>query len=330
MKNETRVYDIQTNHSGERLDRFLLNATEGMSRTYLQRLIRNGDATINGKVAKQPSYALRDGDRVCLTLPPPRPLETLQPERIPLDILHEDSDLIVLNKPAGMLVHPANGVNIGTLVNALLAHCRTDLSGIGGVERPGIVHRLDKDTSGVLVVAKTDVVHRGLSAQFEQHSITRRYVAIVCGTSAKATGTIDARIARSRRDRRRMTTVETGGRHAVTHYEVLETYAQFALVQLTLETGRLHQIRVHLQHIGHPVVGDAIYGGEQRALNDADTTELKHALAQLKRQALHARVLGFEHPVTGEYLTFSAPMPKDMQRVVNALRMQANGSKTRD
>ena len=228
--------------------------------------------------------------------------------------------MIVLNKPAGMLVHPANSVNVGTLVNALLAHCPTDLSGIGGVERPGIVHRLDKDTSGVLVVAKTDVVHRGLSVQFEQHSITRHYVAVVCGAPAKTTGTIDARIARSRRDRRRMTTVETAGRHAVTHYQVLETYAKFALVQLTLETGRLHQIRVHLQHIGHPVVGDAIYGGEQRALNDADTTQLKHALAQLKRQALHARVLGFEHPVTGENLTFSAPMPKDMQCLVDALR----------
>ena len=324
MKNETRVYDIQTNQSGERLDRFLLNATDGVSRTYLQRLIRDGNVTINGKVAKQPSYALRDGDRVYLTLPPPRPLETLQPERIPLDILHEDRHLIVLNKPPGMLVHPANGVNVGTLVNALLAHCRTDLSGIGGVERPGIVHRLDKDTSGVLVVAKTDVVHRGLSVQFEKHSIARQYVAIVCGASAKATGTIDARVARSRRDRRRMTTVETGGRHAVTHYEVLEVYPKFALVQLTLETGRLHQIRVHLQHIGHPVVGDAIYGGEQRALNDADTTQLKHALAHLKRQALHARVLGFEHPTTGENLTFSAPMPKDMQRVIDALRTNQN------
>ncbi|MCY3742086.1 MAG: RluA family pseudouridine synthase [Candidatus Poribacteria bacterium] len=320
MKYETTVYHIKKEHSGTRLDRFLLHATEAMSRTYLQRLIRDGDVTVNDKVAKQPSYLLRDGDRVCLTLPPPRPLDTVAPESIPLDILHEDSHLIVLNKPAGMLVHPANGVNVGTLVNALLAHC-TDLSGIGGIERPGIVHRLDKDTSGILVVAKTDVVHRGLSVQFEQHSITKQYVAVVCGIPAKTTGTIDARIARSRRDRRRMTVVETGGRHAVTHYEVLERYPKFALVQLTLETGRLHQIRVHLQHIGHPVAGDAVYGGEQRARNDADTAALKQTLAQLKRQALHARLLGFEHPATSENLTFSAPMPKDMQRVVNALRM---------
>ena len=322
MKNETTVYHIGKEHSGTRLDRFLISVTEEMSRTYLQRLIRDGDVTVNDKVTKQPSYLLRDGDRVCLTLPPPRPLDTVAPENIPLDILHEDNHLLVLNKPAGMLVHPANNVNDGTLVNALLAHC-TDLSGIGGVERPGIVHRLDKDTSGILVVAKTDVVHRGLSTQFERHSITRQYVAVVCGTPAEAAGTIDARIARSRRDRRRMTTVETGGRHAVTHYEVLERYPQFARVQLTLETGRLHQIRVHLQHIGHPVAGDAVYGGEQRALNDADSSEVKQALAKLKRQALHARTLGFENPVTDQHLTFSAPMPTDMQRLIDALRKEA-------
>ena len=327
MKNETQVYDIQESQRGTRLDRFLINATEGVSRTYLQRLIRDGDVTVNDKIAKQPSYALRDGDRVCLTIPPPRPLDTAQPERISLDILHEDSHLIVLNKPAGMLVHPANGVDVGTLVNALLAHC-TDLSGIGGVERPGIVHRLDKGTSGVLVVAKTDIVHRELSVQFERHSITRQYVAVVCGAPTETAGTIDARIARSRRDRRRMTTVKTNGRHAVTHYEVLERYPQFALVQLMLETGRLHQIRVHLQHIGHPVVGDAVYGGEQRAMNDADTPELKHVLSQLKRQALHACLLGFEHPATGEHLTFSAEMPKEIQRVVDALQRHEDNIKS--
>ena len=320
MTHQTRSYHIQEDQHGTRLDRFLIGTVEGVSRTYLQKLIRGGEVTVNAKVAKQPSYQLQQGDSVCLTLPAPRPLETLQPEKISLDILHEDSHLIVLNKPAGMLVHPANGVNVGTLVNALLAHC-SDLSGIGGVERPGIVHRLDKDTSGVLVVAKTDVVHRGLSAQFERHSITRQYIAVVCGPPTQTTGTIDAQIARSRRDRRRMTTVETGGRRAVTHYEILGASAKFALVQLILETGRLHQIRVHLQHIGHPVVGDAIYGGQQRALNDADRVGLKQALARLKRQALHARLLGFVHPATGKKLTFSAPIPKDIQQVVDALQM---------
>ena len=325
MTNQRQDYHVQEDQDGTRLDRFLIRKTEGVSRTYLQKLIRAGEATVNDKIAKQPSYQLQHGDRVCLTFPAPRPLDTLQPEKVALDILHEDSHLIVLNKPAGMLVHPANGVNVGTLVNALLAHCRADLSGIGGVERPGIVHRLDKDTSGILVVAKTDVVHRGLAVQFEKHSITRQYVAVVCGTPAETAGTIDAQIARSRRDRRRMTTIETGGRHAVTHYEVLEVYPKFALLQLTLETGRLHQIRVHLQGIGHPVAGDAIYGGEQRALNDADTVELKQALTRLKRQALHARLLGFVHPATGENLTFSAPMPKNMHRVVSALRRKAVG-----
>ena len=319
MKNPTKVYSIDKVHHRTRLDRFLMGATEEMSRTHLQRLIRDGAVTVNDKATKQPSHQLRAGDRVCLTLPLPRRLDTAAPENIPLDILHEDSHLIVLNKPAGMLVHPASGVNSGTLVNALLSHC-TDLSGIGGVERPGIVHRLDKDTSGVLVVAKTDVVHRELSAQFEEHSITRQYIAIVCGVPSEATGTIDARMARSRRDRRRMTTVKTGGRHAVTHYEVLEGYSQFARVQLTLETGRLHQIRVHLQHIGHPVVGDTVYGGEQRALNDAGTAALKQALARLKRQALHARHLGFTHPITGEGVSFSTPIPEDIQRVVDALK----------
>ncbi len=324
MTNQTQNYHVRENQHGTRLDRFLISTVEGVSRTYLQKLIRSGEVTVNDKVVKQPSYQLQHGDRVCLTLPAPRPLDTLQPEKIALDILYEDSHLIVLNKPARMLVHPANGVNVGTLVNALLAHCSTDLSGIGGIERPGIVHRLDKDTSGILVVAKTDVVHRGLSVQFERHSITRQYIAVVCGMLTKTTGTVDAQIARSRRDRRRMTTVETGGRHAVTHYEVLETYPKFALMQLTLETGRLHQIRVHLQHIGHPVAGDTIYGGEQRALNDADTPQLKQALTQLKRQALHARLLGFVHPATDENLTFSAPMPKDIQQLVDALQMSQN------
>ncbi len=320
MKKDVHIFHIQTEHKGKRLDRFLIGATEDVSRTYLQKLIREGMVTVNDKVSTQPSRTLRVGDEVCITFPESQPLETVQPEDIPLDILYEDSHLLVLNKPAGMLVHPASGVNTGTLVNALLAHC-DDLSGIGGIERPGIVHRLDKDTSGVLVVAKTDVVHRNLSLQFEKHTITRQYVAVVCGVPAEITGTIDVQIARSRRDRRRMTTVSNNGRRAVTHYQVLEIYHSFSLVQLTLETGRLHQIRVHLQHIGHPVAGDPVYGGEQRALKDADVLPVKHALIHLKRQALHARTLQFEHPVTHERLIFSDPKPADMQRLVSALRV---------
>ena len=315
------LYHISTAQQGIRLDRFLLQqrqAADRLSRTSLQKLIREGAVTVNGKVTRQPSYSLRTGDCLCFVVPHPRPMETLQPESIPLDILHEDAHLIVINKPAGMLVHPAGGVNTGTLVNALLAHS-TSLSRIGGVERPGIVHRLDKDTSGLLVVAKTDDAHSGLSAQLETRAMTRRYVAVVCGIPTNASGTIDAQIARSRRDRRRMTTVVEKGRRAITHYEVTERYHNFAFLQLRLETGRLHQIRVHLQHIGHPVAGDAVYGGEKRAMHNADAGSVKQALAQLKRQALHANTLAFEHPVTQERLTFSAPMPADMQRLVDAL-----------
>ena len=319
MEPKAYTFPIYSGQNGERLDRFLIKQTEDISRTYLQKLIRNGAVTINDKISKQPSYTLRSGDQVCLTLPDSKPLEIFHPEDIPLDILYEDSHLIVLNKPAGMLVHPASDVNTGTLVNALLSHCN-DLSGIGGVERPGIVHRLDKDTSGILVVAKSDVVHRNLSMQFEKHTITRQYIAVVCGIPEQITGTIDAQIARSRRDRRRMTTVKSDGRRAITHYQVLEIYNRFALVQLTLETGRLHQIRVHLQHIGHPIAADPIYGGEQRAFGDADTNPLKHALLSLKRQALHARTLQFEHPVTQEHMHFSAPKPADLYRLINELR----------
>ncbi|MCG9129496.1 RluA family pseudouridine synthase [Candidatus Poribacteria bacterium] len=320
METNSYTFHITPEQNGERLDRFLIKQTEDISRTYLQKLIRDNAVTVNDKIPKQPSYKLRTGDKIQLTIPDAQPLETLHPEDIPLDILFEDSHLIVLNKPAGMLVHPASGVNSGTLVNALLSHCN-DLSGIGGVERPGIVHRLDKDTSGILVVAKTDVVHRNLSKQFEEHTITRQYVAVVCGIPEEISGTIDAQIARSRRDRRRMTTVKSDGRRAITHFQVLEIYGRFALVQLTLETGRLHQIRVHLRHIGHPVAADPIYGGEHRALGDAETNPLKHALLSLKRQALHARTLKFKHPVTDEQMYFSAEKPADLYRLVNELRM---------
>ena len=290
-----------------------------LSRTYIQKLIREGAITVNGKSSK-PGYKLRAGDQISLTLPDPRPLETIEPEPIPLDILHEDSALIVVNKPAGLTVHPAGDTQSGTLVNALLHHCET-LPGIGGVQRPGIVHRLDKDTSGVIVAAKTDYAHRHLSAQFEAHTTTRHYNAIVCGVPPNETGTINTHIIRSPRDRRKMTVTGTGGRHAVTHYHLLERYARFSLLKLTLETGRIHQIRVHLSYIGHPVAGDHVYGGGYaRALHDAPSPGTKEALAALNRQALHAHTLGFVHPETEERLTFSAPMPDDMWWFVEELR----------
>lgn len=319
-------FHFTSNKSGTRLDRFIegqhlatIHSSRQLSRTYIQQLIRDGAVTVNGKISK-PGYKLRKGDLVVLSLPDPEPLAAIPPEFVPLDIIHEDSSLIVINKPAGMLVHPASGVYTGTLVNALLGHCN-DLSGIGGTERPGIVHRLDKDTSGVLVAAKTDHAHRTLSAQFEAHSTSRNYVAAVCGIPDPGAGTIDEQIARSHRDRRKMTVVKTDGRRAVTHYEVLEVYDGFSLLRLTLETGRLHQIRVHLSFLGYPVAGDPVYGGgRERALSDAPSIAVRQALIKLNRQALHAETLGFDHPETNERLEFSAPMPSDMLQVVNSLR----------
>ena len=320
------TFHFTSDNSGSRLDQFVeaqyLTSPprkQQLSRSYIQQLIRDGAVTVNEKISK-PGYKLRTGDEITLKLPDPSPLETILPESAPLNILYEDSSLIVIDKPAGMLVHPAGGVNTGTLVNALLGHCN-DLSGIGGIERPGIVHRLDKDTSGVLVAAKTDRAHRALSAQFEAHTTTRHYVAAICGIPEPGAGTIDERIARSHRDRRKMSVVKTNGRHAVTHYRVLEVFEGFSLLQLTLETGRLHQIRVHLSFIGYPVAGDPVYGGgRERALSDAPSVAVRQALIKLNRQALHAETLGFNHPETDERLEFSAPMPDDMQQIVDALR----------
>ena len=320
------TFHFTSNMRGSRLDQFVEAQylvtpppTQQLSRTYIQQLIRDGAVTVNGKTSK-PGYKLRKGDQITLRLPNPSPLEAIPPESIALDILYEDASVIVIDKPAGMLVHPAGGVYTGTLVNALLGHCK-DLSGIGGTERPGIVHRLDKDTSGVLVAAKTDRAHRMLSAQFEAHSTTRGYLAAVCGIPKPGAGMIDEQIARSHRDRRKMAVVKTNGRRAVTHYRVLEVYEGFSLLQLTLETGRLHQIRVHLSFFGYPVAGDAVYGGgRERALSDAPSVSVRQALIKLNRQALHAETLGFTHPETNERLEFSAPMPSDMQQIVDALR----------
>ena len=329
---KSQIFHVAPDRLGTRLDRFVeaqlseqaetetdASSCVSLSRTYIQKLIREGAIAVNGKPSK-PGYKLRAGDEVSLILPDPRPLQTIEPEPISLDILHEDSVLIVLNKPAGMTVHPAGDVQSGTLVNALLNHCES-LPGIGGVQRPGIVHRLDKETSGAIVAAKTDFAHRHLSAQFEAHTTTRHYHAVTCGVPPNETGTIDARIVRSSRDRRKMTVTGAGGRHAVTHYHILERYDRFSFLKLTLETGRIHQIRVHLSHIGHPVAGDHVYGGGyDRAVHDAPSPAVKEALAALNRQALHAHTLGFVHPETEEQLTFSAPMPDDMWWFVEELR----------
>ena len=325
---------IAPDQDGWRLDRALAQLIADVSRSRLQVLIRSGAVSHGGQTIGDPGRRVKGGEHYVLDMPEAAPAEP-EPEPIALSIAYEDAALIVVDKPAGLVVHPAAGHANGTLVNALIAHCGDSLSGIGGVRRPGIVHRLDKDTSGLLVVAKTDAAHQGLAAQFAAHGVDgrleRRYQAVVWGTPLRQRGTIDAALARSRTNRLRIA-VNDGplGRRAVTHYETVERFAATdgstvaSLVSLTLETGRTHQIRVHMAHIGHPVMGDPLYGtgfqtSASRLLPDAQS-----ALAALGRQALHAAHLGFEHPVTGEQLTFDSPLPSDMLNLLGALRRRAS------
>src|SRR5580704_288202 len=287
--------------AGQRLDQFLRLEISEHSRAFLQKLIEAGQVVVNGAAAKA-SYKVRAGDKVRVEVPPPRPLET-QPENIALDILFEDADLIVVNKPAGLVVHPAAGNYEHTLVNALLYHCRGELAGIGGVERPGIVHRLDKGTSGCIVVAKTDLAHKGLVSQFKSREVKKIYRAVCWGKFARPSGRIETVIGRSERDRKKMSANASRGRPAVTDYRVLKQFADFALVELHIHTGRTHQIRVHMAHIGHPVVGDATYG-RVRATN-----------ISVARPLLHAYKLGFTHPRLQKFVEFTAPVPDDMVKV---------------
>lgn len=301
----------------ERLDRYLSEQLPDKSRSQIKRLIDENLVTVDGEAARA-ALKLRGGEEIRVSVPEASPVETL-PEEIPLDILYEDGDLVVVDKPPGMVVHPAAGHASGTLVNALLHHCR-DLSGIGGELRPGIVHRLDKGTSGVMVAAKNDAAHQGLGRQFKAHSIDRRYVALVCGLMPEATGTVDRPIGRHPVHRKRMSGAARDGRRAVTHWQVLKRYDRdgLTLVELTLETGRTHQIRVHLSEMNHPVLGDPVYSRAARlkALGDS---ELRRLASRLGRQALHARLLGFTHPVSGERLRFEAPLAPDMGAIVDYL-----------
>jgi len=293
--------------AGQRLDVVLARLEPTLSRAQVQRLIEQGEITVAGSVAK-PAHKLRAGERIEGRVPEPVPAR-LEPQAIPLAILHEDADLIVIDKPAGMVVHPAAGHAQGTLVNALLHHCR-DLSGVGGELRPGIVHRLDKDTSGLLVAAKHDRAHRALAAQWKQHSIDREYLACVRGSPRAESGTVDAPIGRHPTDRKRMSTRARVGRSAVTHWRVEERLREATLLRVRLETGRTHQIRVHLSSIALPLLGDPVYGGGRA---------LRPALA-IARQALHATVLGFTHPTTGERVRFESPLPRDLLELLESLR----------
>jgi len=297
---------------GLRLDSFLASHLEEISRTRVQRAIVDGDVLINERVAK-PSYRLRDGDQIEIDLPEP-PSVKLVPEAIPLNIVYEDADLIVVNKPAGMVVHPGAGVEAGTLANALVFHFNS-LSGAAGRTRPGIVHRLDKETSGLLVVAKNDVAHERLSDQFRDRQVFKMYVALVYGRVSKERGEIEARIGRSARNRTRMSVLRGGaGRAAHTIFEVARRYQDFTLLNVQIKTGRTHQIRVHLAHVGHPVVGDSTYGGGRE--NSIRNPLIKRAVQSLGRHFLHSAKIAFNHPRSGERLEFTSPLPAELEALL--------------
>lgn len=300
---EIRTFLVESNDVGKRIDVFLSEKIEDMSRSRIQKLIEDNKIKVNAKEIKS-NYKIKNGDEITVEVPKPIMLQ-IQAEDIDIDILYEDDDIVVVNKPQGMVVHPAAGNYTGTLVNALLKKCRT-LSSINGVIRPGIVHRIDKDTSGVLVVAKNDYAHQHLAEQIKEHTVKRVYIALTEGVIKQDQGTIDKPIGRHPIHRKKMAVIENGKR-AVTHFKVLERYKENTLVEARLETGRTHQIRVHMAYIGYPLVGDPVYGFKKQKFN-------------LKGQALHAMVLGFIHPRTGEYMEFSSPLPDYFQNLIEKLR----------
>lgn len=296
----------------ERLDKALAGAA-GLSRERVKRLIADGAVSVAGSIVREPSGKIAAGVQFAIALPPAKPLD-VEPQDIPLAVAFEDEHLIVVDKPAGMVVHPAAGNRNGTLVNALLFHCAGRLSGINGVARPGIVHRIDKDTSGLIVVAKTDAAHESLAAQFSAHSVHRRYLAVCAGHPNPPSGRIEARLGRSDRDRKKMAVLQEDaerGKHAVTHYKSIRRLDHATLIECRLETGRTHQVRVHLMSIGHPLLGDPIYGRTPKALREL-LSEIGFA-----RQALHAAELGFTHPATGETVQFTAELPRDMRELID-------------
>ena len=299
----TEQHHLQAEAAGERLDRFLSRHLPHLSRARLQQLIQRGQVVVNGLSVK-PSLRLKPGDRVDVVVPPPEPLE-LEPEDIPINVVYQDAHLLVVDKPAGLTVHPGAGHPRHTLVNALLALC-PDLSGVGGKLRPGIVHRLDKNTSGLMVVAKSDIAHHGLAQQLKERAMTKKYLAIVWDTPHPSEGVIEAPVGRHRVHRQRMAVV-TQGRYALTRYRVQEVMGDFSLLEVTPSTGRTHQIRVHLSFIGHPIVGDPLY--------------TRRRVPFLERQFLHACFLGFQHPTTGERLQFTAPLPQDLEEALQAARV---------
>jgi len=321
---------VGAGEGGERLDRYLSQtaAARGLalSRTRLKSLIEAGQVTIDGAEARDPAARVVEGAAIAVAVPPAEDA-AIAGEDLPLKIVFEDTHLLVVDKPAGLVVHPAPGHAAGTLVNALICHCGDSLSGVGGVKRPGIVHRLDKDTSGLLVVAKNDAAHQGLAALFADHgrsgSLRREYRALVWGAPERAAGTVAAAIGRHPFSREKMAVVaDKRGRAAVTHWRVEETLGPASLVACRLETGRTHQIRVHLAHIGHPLLGDSVYGAGFKTKASLLSAAARGALDALGRQALHAAILGFDHPITGEPLAFESPLPEDLNNLISILRRE--------
>lgn len=298
---------LTVEQGGERIDRFLSEEIADLSRSYIQKLLKEGSISVNGKAVKA-NYKVNAGDEILVEIPEPE-MPDILPEDIPLDILYEDDDILIVNKPKGMVVHPAPGHYSHTLVNAVLYHCGSRLSGINGVLRPGIVHRIDMDTTGSLLICKNDRAHQILAEELKEHSITRRYHAIVHGNLKEDTGTVNAPIGRHPVDRKKMSTKSSSGRHAVTHYRVLERFGDFTYIECELETGRTHQIRVHMSSIGHPILGDAVYGPARCPF-------------RLQGQTLHAKILGIRHPSTGEYMEFDAPLPEYFSELLERLRKQ--------
>ena len=301
---EKHCFTADIEHEDQRIDRYLTEMLPEQSRSFFQKLIRDGFVIVNHIIVKV-NYRLKTGDVIEIDIPDAVPTEIV-PENIPLDILYEDDDLLIVNKPKGMVVHPAVGHSTGTLVNAIMYHCQGNLSGINGEIRPGIVHRIDKDTTGSLIICKNDEAHRNIAEQIKEHSVTRRYVGVVAGTFSEESGTVEGAIGRHPNDRKRMTINEKNGKPAVTHYRVLQTLKGASFMEFELETGRTHQIRVHMASISHPLLGDTVYGNSKNPY-------------KLQGQALHARTIGFIHPTTGEYIEVSAPIPEYRTELVRKL-----------
>lgn len=330
---ETHIFTVSPDQAGNRIDRVLADEVPGLSRSRAKALLGSGavrcfqdeNGSDSGATISEPSRSVKQGERYKITIPDAEDA-TPTPEAIPLSVVFEDEDLIVINKPVGMVVHPAPGNATGTLVNALLHHCRGSLSGIGGVRRPGIVHRIDKDTSGLMVAAKSDAAHQGLAKQFADHSIERKYLAIVRGLPQPARGRIEAAIARHPQNRKKMA-VRERGRHAVTHYQTNEIFSVgkkplASLVSCELETGRTHQVRVHMAHLGNALIGDPVYGRNLR-LPGGVSERLIAEVGKFSRQALHAAVLGFKHPVRGNDIRFENDLPPDMARLIEVLSQES-------